>query len=187
MRRAVPASACQRHNDVKNMNQHIVGDSEAFPNASLIIADFQCTSLLLPIPNASLMIANSCVQVSEAFPNALGILVTAGGEGAAYCFRSPSKGEHSGYIPSFEASALWLFPASSARCWPALRHSYAGSLDALAADATKLKEAIVFASATGKVYELHEDLMPRLNKRLGSFRACSLLLVTVGFVPSAYA
>jgi len=45
-------------------------------------------------------------KVSEAFPNALGVLITAGDEGAAYCFRSPSNTEHAGYVPCFKVIIL---------------------------------------------------------------------------------
>lgn len=42
------------------------------------------------------------VQVAERFPNARGVLVTAGQEGASYSFRSPTKAEHSGVVPAFD-------------------------------------------------------------------------------------
>jgi hypothetical protein len=41
------------------------------------------------------------LQVAEAFPNAQGVLVTAGEEGASYCFKSSAKGENAGFIPCF--------------------------------------------------------------------------------------
>jgi hypothetical protein len=40
-------------------------------------------------------------QVAHKLPAALGVLVTAGDEGAAYCFRS-SKGEHSGFVKVYK-------------------------------------------------------------------------------------
>lgn len=127
--------------------------------AKRIIIDYLQQADLLKLSDADLKwllgidlstaFINPCL-VSEAFPNALGILVTAGGEGAAYCFRSPSKGEHSGYIPSFEVKVQETTGAGDAFTAGFIyKLLEAGSLDALAADATKLKEAIVFASATG--------------------------------------
>lgn len=44
------------------------------------------------------------LQVAEAFPNAQGVLVTAGENGASYCFRSSGKGEASGFIPCFNVT-----------------------------------------------------------------------------------
>lgn len=40
-------------------------------------------------------------QVAARLPKAEGVLVTAGGDGAAYCFRS-AKGEHSGFVPVYK-------------------------------------------------------------------------------------
>lgn len=45
-------------------------------------------------------------QVAQAFPAALGVMVTAGEEGAAYCFRSPTKGEASGFCPTFKVCGV---------------------------------------------------------------------------------
>lgn len=52
-------------------------------------------------------------QVAQAFPSATGVLITAGDEGAAYCFRSPTKGESAGYVPVFKVRA----PLSSCGPW----------------------------------------------------------------------
>ena len=42
-------------------------------------------------------------QVAAKLPRAAGVLVTAGGEGAAYCFRAGGgEGERSGFVPVFE-------------------------------------------------------------------------------------
>lgn len=52
-----------------------------------------CPAILLLHPLA--------LQVAEAFPNAQGVLITAGEEGAAYCFKSAAKGESAGFIPCY--------------------------------------------------------------------------------------
>lgn len=43
----------------------------------------------------------SLAQVADKLPASRAVLVTAGDEGAAYCFRS-TKGEHSGFVPVFK-------------------------------------------------------------------------------------
>jgi fructokinase len=40
--------------------------------------------------------------VAALLPRAAGVLVTAGDEGAAYSFKSPTKAEHSGFVPVFK-------------------------------------------------------------------------------------
>lgn len=42
-----------------------------------------------------------CPQIAEKLPNAAGVLVTAGEEGAAYSFKS-AKAEHTGFVPTFK-------------------------------------------------------------------------------------
>ncbi|KAF5831723.1 Ribokinase-like protein [Dunaliella salina] len=127
--------------------------------AKRIIIDYLQQADLLKVSDADLKwllgidlstaFINPCL-VSEAFPNTSGILVTAGDEGAAYCFRSPSKVEHSGYIPSFKVKVQETTGAGDAFTAGFIyKLIEAGNLDALAADSTKLKEAIVFASAAG--------------------------------------
>lgn len=50
-----------------------------------------------------LLLRPACMQVSELFPRARGVLVTAGPEGAAYCFRSKG-GETSAFVPAFKVT-----------------------------------------------------------------------------------
>lgn len=50
-------------------------------------------------------------QVAERFPNARGVLITAGDEGATYYFRAANKAEHSGFVPSFKVRACAGLPA----------------------------------------------------------------------------
>ncbi|KAF5835866.1 Ribokinase-like protein [Dunaliella salina] len=92
---------------------------------------------------------NPC-KVAEAFPRAQGVLVTAGEEGAAYCFKSNAKGESSGFIPCYNVKVEETTGAGDAFTAGFIyKLLQAGGLDALAADATKLKEAVAFGSAAG--------------------------------------
>jgi hypothetical protein len=45
------------------------------------------------------------LQVLDAFPKAKGVMVTAGGEGAAYCVRESDGTQHSGFVPVFKVGA----------------------------------------------------------------------------------
>lgn len=46
------------------------------------------------------------LQVAALLPNALGVLATAGGDGAAYCFHAPGKGQASGLVPVFDIEVV---------------------------------------------------------------------------------
>ncbi|GLC55392.1 hypothetical protein PLESTB_000982400 [Pleodorina starrii] len=88
--------------------------------------------------------------VAERFPNARGVLITAGSEGAAYCFHSPTKGEHSGVVPAFDVGVTDTTGAGDAfTAGFIVKMVEAGGLDALAANPQLIKEAVVFASAAG--------------------------------------
>ncbi|PNW73509.1 hypothetical protein CHLRE_13g561850v5 [Chlamydomonas reinhardtii] len=88
--------------------------------------------------------------VAERFPNARGVLVTAGQEGASYSFRSPTKAEHSGVVPAFDVGVTDTTGAGDAFTAGFIyKMLQAGGLDAISANPRLLKEAVVFASAAG--------------------------------------
>lgn len=91
---------------------------------------------------------NPCA-VAEKLPNAPAVLVTAGEEGAAYCCRS-TKGEHSGFVPVFKLEVADTTGAGDAfTAGFVYKLLEAGGLDRLLADPKAIKEAVVFAAATG--------------------------------------
>lgn len=116
-------------------------------------------------------------QVLEQLPDAKGVLVTAGALGSAYCFRgSGGKLDLSGRVPVLRVQvqdttgagdaflAGFLYSMVQARSPPAVaeaeaagsrgvreraRRGQAGGLEALRADADKLRAAVEFATACG--------------------------------------
>eukprot|EP00879_Flechtneria_rotunda_P018006 GHRR01018870.1.p1 GENE.GHRR01018870.1~~GHRR01018870.1.p1 ORF type:complete len:261 (+),score=89.91 GHRR01018870.1:579-1361(+) len=91
---------------------------------------------------------NPC-SVADKLPNAPCVLVTAGDEGAAYCCRS-TKGEHTGFVPVFKLDVVDTTGAGDAfTAGFVYKLLEAGGLDRLLANPKTLKEAVVFAAATG--------------------------------------
>lgn len=91
---------------------------------------------------------NPCV-VADKLPNSPAVLVTAGDEGAAYCCRS-TKGEHTGFVPIFKVHVVDTTGAGDAFTAGFIyKLLEAGGLDRLLANPRALKEAVVFAAATG--------------------------------------
>uniref|UniRef100_A0A383WKL7 Carbohydrate kinase PfkB domain-containing protein n=1 Tax=Tetradesmus obliquus TaxID=3088 RepID=A0A383WKL7_TETOB len=91
---------------------------------------------------------NPC-SVADRLPNAPAVLVTAGEEGAAYCCRS-TKGEHTGFVPVFKVDVADTTGAGDAfTAGFVYKLLEAGGLDRLLSDPKALKEAVVFAAATG--------------------------------------
>ncbi|KAL6762476.1 Ribokinase-like protein [Haematococcus lacustris] len=102
--------------------------------------------LSMEVPTA---LVNPC-GVAERFPSAAGVLVTAGGEGAAYCFKGPGGAVHTGFVPVFQVEVMDTTGAGDAfTSGFVYKLLEAGSIEALAADPVKLKEAVVFAAASG--------------------------------------
>ncbi|KAF6261328.1 Ribokinase-like protein [Scenedesmus sp. NREL 46B-D3] len=89
------------------------------------------------------------LQVADRLPKAPAVLVTAGDEGAAYCCRS-TKGEHTGFVPVFKVDVVDTTGAGDAfTAGFVYKLVEAGGLDRLLSDPKALKEAVVFAAATG--------------------------------------
>ncbi|KAJ9529388.1 hypothetical protein QJQ45_013743, partial [Haematococcus lacustris] len=102
--------------------------------------------LSMEVPTA---LVNPC-GVADRFPSAAGVLVTAGGEGAAYCFKGPGGAVHTGFVPVFQVEVMDTTGAGDAfTSGFVYKLLEAGSIEALAADPVKLKEAVVFAAASG--------------------------------------
>jgi len=103
---------------------------------------------LLDMPLQTALL-NPCA-VADKFPNATGVLITAGSEGAAYCFRTNTKAEHTGVVPVFKVNIVETTGAGDAFTAGFLyRLLKAGGLEAIASDPRALKEAVVYASAAG--------------------------------------
>eukprot|EP00983_Pelagomonas_calceolata_P074283 1152493-Pelagomonas_calceolata.AAC.9 len=147
----VRARHAKEHRSIRNESMGVTRFTRIRPSVK------KCATASLPwesqgcctaVPEAVLMLWVCVLQVAEAFPKAQGVLVTAGEEGAAYCFRSAAKGESSGFIPCYNVKVEETTGAGDAFTAGFIyKLLQAGSLDALAADATKLKEAVAFGSA----------------------------------------
>jgi len=131
---------------------------EDVPVAKDVIIEFLNKADIVKISDADLeylydikldtALINPCA-VADKLPNAVAVLVTAGEEGAAYCVRS-TKGEHTGFVPVFKIDVADTTGAGDAfTAGFVYKLLEAGGLDRLAADPAKVKEAIVFAAATG--------------------------------------
>jgi fructokinase len=97
-------------------------------------------------------------------PTAAGVLVTAGEKGAAYCFRAPNKGAHSGFVPAYDVGVADTTGAGDAFTagflwWMLCRAGGSGgggegssgrdALRALQSDPSALADAVAFGAATG--------------------------------------
>jgi fructokinase len=78
--------------------------------AAPVISDFLASADLVKISDADMAYLygfdhkaalKDPAMVAAKLPRAAGVLVTAGDEGAAYCFRT-AKGEHTGFVPVFK-------------------------------------------------------------------------------------
>lgn len=88
-------------------------------------------------------------QVLDRLEKAKGVLVTAGEDGAAFCFRMPS-GMSSGFVPAFEVDVVDTTGAGDAfTSGFVYRLLEAGGLDQLLLSPEEIRSAVVFASASG--------------------------------------
>ncbi|GIL84205.1 hypothetical protein Vretimale_15840 [Volvox reticuliferus] len=158
LRRAVAAARAQGATVLIDVNWRPVfwSDAEA---AKKIILEYLTSADIIKLSDADLeallgiKLALALINpaaVAERLPNARGVLITAGAEGAAYWFRSPNKGEHSGVVPAFDVGVTDTTGAGDAfTAGFIVKMMQAGGLDALSANPRLLKEAVVFASAAG--------------------------------------